>query len=344
MTFDANGLRTVGYAFAALLTAWIWSAPANANQFKRINDVNVSCSNSLQCDIFITDPRVTLSTFALRRDAAVAAPISIVLSSRQPLAAGSEVALRVDGREIARFNQSLLSYRAAVYEYVLRDSEIVQRVLAAASNGRVLQVEYATRGGQTAANFGLSGLVEGLAFADSVQGRLGNDNAWSRFAGEGLAAAIVGSAPVARFDDVPFLIRSRYYRRSEALCGNTDTLGAGFNGALSIEVGEAMVFALPCGPSSADARAYSLFEMVDGEVSVLPFPVIGENGPTVTYRMVNIGWDSDAKQLVADEANESCTQSYRWSVGGGAPLTLSLAQSVVASGCTDGFQNWPAQQ
>lgn len=317
--------------------------PAFANQFKRINDVNVSCSNSLQCDLFITDPRVTLYTFALRRSAADQADMSVVLTTRQPLAAGSDVALRVDGQEIARFNQSALSYRAAVYEYVLRDADTVQALLAAASNGRVLQVEYATRGGQTAASFGLSGFTEGLRFADAVQGRQGAINAWSRFAGQTSTAPDMGSVPIARFDDVPFLIRSRFYRRSDSLCGGADTQGAGFSGAFSLSAGDADLYALPCGPSVQSDRAFSLFELEGGELSVLPFPVIGGAGPTVRYRVPNLVWSGDDRLLVSDGTIDACAQRHQWVVGGVLPLRLTLTRTVVSDSCESVIQAWPAE-
>lgn len=319
-------------------------ASAFANQFKRINDVNVSCTNSLQCDLFITDTRVTLYTFALRRGAAEQAAMSLVLSTRQPLASGSEVALRVDGQEVARFNQSDLSYRAAVYEYVLRDAAIVEAVLAAASNGRVLQIEYATRGGQTAASFGLSGFVEGLRFADAVQGRQGAANAWSRFSGQADAAPTMGSDVIGRFDDVPFLIRSRFFRRSDSLCAGADTEGAGFNGAFSINAGEVALYALPCGPSAPGNRAFSVFEVKGGELSVLAFPIITGQGPTVRYRVPNLVWDAAASSLISDGNADNCAQTHMWSVGGVAPLRLTLTRSAVAEECGDAVQAWPVSR
>lgn len=341
ITTIRHGFRLTG--LVALISSMM-IASAFANQFKRINDVNVSCSNSLQCDLFITDPRVTLYTFALRRGAADQAAMSLVLSTRQPLAAGSEVALRVDGENIARFNQSAMSYRAAVYEYVLRDAEIVEAVLAAASNGRVLQVEYATRGGQTAASFGLSGFVEGLRFADAVQGRQGADNAWSRFAGQASAMPEMGSVAIARFDDVPFLIRSRFYRRADSLCGGADTQGAGFNGAFSLIAGDVELYALPCGPSAANSRAFSLFEINAGELSVLPFPLIAGEGPTVRYRMPNLVWDEGESMLTSTQSAVTCEQALQWRVGGAGPVRLTLVQSQVGDGCVDDVQAWTASQ
>lgn len=317
---------------------------AFANQFKRINDVNVSCTNSLQCDLFITDPRVTLYTFALRRGAAEQAAMSLVLATRQPLASGSEVALRIDGQEVARFNQQELSYRAAVYEYVLRDTEIVDAVLAATSNGRLLQVEYTTRGGQTAANFGLSGFVEGLRFADAVQGRQGAANAWSRFAGQGGVAPTMGIAVISRFDDVPFLIRSRFFRRGDALCAGADTEGAGFNGAFSISAGDVALYALPCGPSTPEDRAFSLFEVEGGELTALAFPVVTGQGPTVRYRVPNLVWDAATNTLISDGAADNCAQRHTWSVGGAAPLRLTLTSSDVAEDCGEAVQSWPVEQ
>ncbi|MGB7433378.1 MAG: DUF1176 domain-containing protein [Ahrensia sp.] len=319
-------------------------ASALANQFKRINDVNVSCTNSLQCDLFITDPRVTLYTFALRRGAAEQAAMSLVLATRQPLASGSEVALRIDGHDVARFTQQALSYRAAVYEYVRRDTEIVDAVLAATSNGRLLQVEYTTRGGQTAANFGLSGFVEGLRFADAVQGRQGAANAWSRFAGQGGVAPTMGSAVISRFDDVPFLIRSRFFRRGDALCAGADTEGAGFNGAFSISAGDVALYALPCGPSTPEDRAFSLFELEGGELTALAFPVMTGQGPTVRYRVPNLVWDAATTTLISDGIADNCAQKHIWSVGGAAPLRLTLTSSDVAEECGEAVQSWPVGQ
>ena len=49
--------------------AVLFASVAQANQFKRIRDVNVSCNNALLCDLYITNPRVTLYSFGFRRSA-----------------------------------------------------------------------------------------------------------------------------------------------------------------------------------------------------------------------------------------------------------------------------------
>ncbi len=104
-------------AVLLLIAGLLPATGAEARQFKRIRDVSVDCSDALICDVSTYNAQSELYTVIFRRRSSRDAPLELVLGVRETLAAGSEVVMQVDGREILRLPVSELSYRAAVYEY-----------------------------------------------------------------------------------------------------------------------------------------------------------------------------------------------------------------------------------
>ncbi|MEM9574670.1 MAG: DUF1176 domain-containing protein, partial [Pseudomonadota bacterium] len=180
----------------------MFSTMAQANQFKRIRDVNVSCNNALLCDMYITNPRVTLYNFGFRRAARQDAPVQLVLATRDPLRSGSDITFSVDGEEIFSQPIGAFNYRAAIYEYTYRDQEDVALLLDAARRGAELQITHVTRAGQSTVPFSLSGMVAGSIFMDEVQGRVGRTDSILKLGAKPVTAPIAASASLEQINSV----------------------------------------------------------------------------------------------------------------------------------------------
>lgn len=296
--------RFGGLLLAFALTFGAFGQSASANEFKRINDINVSCNNALRCDLFITNPRVTLSNFGLRRAAAPDAPVSIVLTTREAFARGSVVSLLVDGNEIASIDVDDLAYRAAVSEYSFRDETIVNDLISASSAGRELQVQYQARLGPTSATFRLPGFNEGVAFLDQVQGRTGRESALTnRAASAEIAAA--DESEIDSFASIPFAIRSRYFTGSNALCAALSDSELADQRAFALRLDdERSVYGLPCGETDASGTPFSFFAVGDRQASLMALPMITDDGITTGFAVPNIELDPVTRRLSAVFASD----------------------------------------
>ncbi|MDZ7822716.1 MAG: DUF1176 domain-containing protein [Ahrensia sp.] len=333
---------------------------AEANQFKRIRDVNVACSAALACDIYITNPRVTLQTFGFRRAASRVGDASVYLSMREPLQAGSEVQFLVDGVEIARVAASALSYRAAAYEYTLREQRDVLALLNAARRGSTLQISYTTKAGRSTAPFSLSGMVAGLIFADEAQGRIGRDDALMALTADPATTAVDNLSTVTldykTWADVPKPLLA-YFGTDDHLCANA--IGAPndavfYGSQTEIAAGVALV-ELACGTPGA-YNFPSAFWLKRGDVFVpLPLPMISEKGLSAEFQAWNAAWDSQTATLVSffkGRGIGDCGTFAEWKLHADAPsyafILVSMRQKDECDGVqTDDFsdykQVWPKQ-
>jgi len=296
---------------------------AQANQFKRIRDVNVACNNALLCDLYITNPRVTLYSFGFRRTAGPDAPVDLVLSTRDPLRSGSDIAFIVDGEEI--FSQSIgaFNYRAAVYEYTYRAQKDVALLLAAARRGSELQITHVTRAGQSTVPFSLSGIVAGSIFMDEAQGRVGqsdsililgeqpDDQISNSTTGEGLeqidtinqlpaGVALSFSSPAGRcynpFDE----------EQPRAL--------RGFKAKITDEVD---LYGIPCGAGGAYNQIVAFWAASGTYVTPLALPSINEGAPIAMMDAFNASYDPEKRELTSFYKGRGlgdCGTYHRWAV------------------------------
>ncbi len=331
---------------------------ASANEFKRIRDVNVACNNALSCDIYITNPRVTLQTFGFRRRASRDAQSSVYLSMREPLRAGTVVEFRVDGRTIVDVPVAELSYRAAIYEYSYRDEEGVSALLKAARRGDLLQINYTTKAGRSTAPFSLSGTTAGMIFADEVQGRIGRDDALMAItnvdAQNGDAAPALSTTEYMNWGEVPSALRA-YFGTDNHLCSNE--FGADDErvfGASAIELaGGISMVTMPCGSAGAYNFPSAFWVERDGIYTPMPLPVVTNEGLSAQYRVWNADWDGQSNRLASffkGRGLGDCGQFYEWQlVNDGFDVAFILTDQKTKDSCngvyredfSDYEQIWP---
>ncbi|MEO1745875.1 MAG: DUF1176 domain-containing protein, partial [Pseudomonadota bacterium] len=288
------------------LFAFAVPSDVDASQFKRIRDVNVSCSNALRCDLYIVNAGVSLYNFGIRRSAASGAPVSFFLTMRQALVAGSDVVVAVDGVEVFSVPAAELRYRAAIGEYTLLDEERIETFLAAAAAGRDLRVTYRTNRGQTTAQYSLSGFIAGVIFMDEAQNRVGRDDALqARLApartGGGSAGTSGGEGDVVfgEVETIPDSLRGLYGGET-APCGQLERDRAELIGGFELRAspGYALV-ALPCGEGGAYNQPFSVWVNTGDTYFPTSFPIMTDNGPSVEPYAYNLGWDAEAQRLVS---------------------------------------------
>lgn len=332
---------------AVLATAMpLTTGAAEAREFKRIRDVNVSCTNALRCDLFITNPRVTLFTVGFRRAAAFEAPISLYLTLREPLTPGSEVRFVVDGIEALTVPAAGFSYRAAISEYSYSDQDAVRALFAAGKAGDRLQVTYRTRTGQSTAQFSLSGVVAGAIFMDEVQGRVGRDDALAAF---GAAPQRPGEAArdVVVFDEVPERLRI-YYEGEGAPCAEFDGgLPASLDGfELPLSDGSSVI-GMRCGTGGAYNLPYAFWLNHAEGTERLALPVMTEQGPSADTLAWNAYWDAATGELVAFNKGRGlgdCGVMTSWTFSEDQ-MRFVLKEMRVKDECDgvfdDSFASWP---
>jgi len=320
-------------------TVLVSASNAQASQFKRINDVNVSCNDALRCDLFITNPRVTLYTFGFRRAAAFDAPIAWYLTLREPLSIGSDVRFTVDGAEVLTLPASAFSYRAAISEYAFDDQAIVRALFAAAKPGERLQVTYRTRAGQATAPFSLIGIVEGAAFMDEVQGRVGRADALSAIGDAGPLPEVPGGGAVVQLDVLPAGLR-RYYEGRGAPCAGFDGLPpdplGGFEAGIDDEL---RLVALRCGGGGAYNLPFALWERVDDDYRRLALPVMTDQGPGADLLAWNASWDQEGRELTAlfkGRGLGDCGVFSRWQLTVGDDATGFVLREMRVKDACDG--------
>ena len=295
---------------------------AQANQFKRIRDVNVSCNNALLCDLYITNPRVTLYSFGFRRAARPDAPVHLVLSTRDPLRSGSEITFTVDGQDVFSQPISAFNYRAAIYEYTYREQDDVAVLLAAARRGAELQITHATRAGQSTVPFSLSGIVAGSIFMDEVQGRVGQSDSIVKIgeAPELPAGSVVaeGLEPIDTIDQLPDGVALAFNAPS-ARCYNPfaeeqgRTLG-GFKSKISDEV---VLYGIPCGAGGAYNQSFAFWAALDTFVVPLALPSFSDGTPIAMMDAFNTSFDPEKRELTSFYKGRGlgdCGTFHRWSV------------------------------
>lgn len=349
--------RPLGAALlsTALVTVALAPVPAEANQFKRIRDVNVSCNNALQCDLFITNPSVTLYTVGFRRLAAFQAPISLYLTMREPLSAGSELLFIIDGEPVVALPASDFSYRAAIAEYSIRDEEVVLPLLAAAAAGDRLQVIYRTRTGQSSAQFSLSGIVAGSIFMDEVQGRTGREDALEAM-GEVLAAAeaeaeMAESEPgdMVDLDVLPAGLR-RYYEGPDAPCADLDGALPDPLGGFEFNLGDdQQMVGLRCSGAGAYNFPFAFWlGSADGRFERLALPTMSDQAPAAQLLAWNADWNPETRELSAlfkGRGLGDCGEMHRWRLSEtGSSFGFVLEEMRVKSECDGAFdgtmQSW----
>jgi hypothetical protein len=335
------------------LAAVALPVPADASQFKRIRDVNVSCTNALRCDMFITNARVTLFTVGFRRAAAFDAPVALYLTMREPLAAGSEVRFSIDGADVLTVPSGAFSYRAAISEYSYADQDEVRALLAAAKAGERLQVTFRTRSGQTTAPYSLSGVVAGAIFMDEVQGRVGREDALAAI-GAVPAADGEDDGRMAALDAVPAGLR-RFYEGEGAPCANFDGSPPDPLGGFSADIDdEARLVGLRCGSGGAYNAPFAFWAEVDGTYYRLPLPVMTDQGPGAVMVAWNAGWDAETRQVTSffkGRGIGDCGTVTDWNIGQVGPgYGFVLAEMRVKDECDGVFDEtqesweriWPA--
>ncbi|MEM1378224.1 MAG: DUF1176 domain-containing protein [Pseudomonadota bacterium] len=334
--------RSTAIAIALSLIATLMLVDAaSANQFKRIRDVNVACNNALRCDLFIVNPAVSLYNIGLRRSAARDADVSLFMTLRQALAAGSTVSISIDGRPVVSVPASDLRYRAANGEYSLAAGEAVDQFVLAAAEGREMRVTYRTNRGQTTATYSLSGFIAGVIFMDEVQGRIGAPDALQ-------LALDPENAGRGGNDDglnVDFRVLNRvpaglvtYYNFEDRLCGQMDTGLAGQIGGFELSVeGRQSLVAFPCTRGGAYNQPFSVFQRTGSSYVPSMFPVIRDGAPGVDYYAYNLEWDADAGELSAffkGRGVGDCGQITRWAVDASElGIALRLVSSRVKDEC-----------
>ncbi|MEO1747822.1 MAG: DUF1176 domain-containing protein [Pseudomonadota bacterium] len=315
-------------------------APSQANQFKRIRDVNVSCNNALRCDLFIVNPAVSLYNIGLRRSAAADGPVSLFLTMREALAAGSELAISIDGSPVVSLPVSELRYRAASGEYSLRAGPAVDQFISAAAPGREMRVTYRTSRGQTTATYSLSGFVAGVIFMDEVQGRIGDDDALQlALDGIGANGSGDGTSTVAwrRLNRVPGGLVT-YYNFEDRLCGQMDTALASRIGGFELQISGNLSFAVfPCTLGGAYNQPFAVFQRSGSAYTPYMLPVIRDGNPSASYHAFNLEWDESAGELVSffkGRGIGDCGEIRRWAVGGDEfSATIDLVSSRVKDEC-----------
>lgn len=353
-SFGLSGFLNKWLSFGlsvAVVTATLAPLGVNASQFKRVRDANVSCGEQLSCDLYFSNPSVTLSSVGLRRSGAPDAPISLVLTTRDSLSSPSSISFSIDGQPVATFERADLSYRAAVYEYLLDDDTVVAKFISAARAGERLQVEYQTRNGKTAAQFSLEGMDAGIEFMDRVQGRTGQADA---------LAEIGGTAPstnsgqveqtVSSVDDIPFSIRSDFYTGDSADCAGTNLDRGGFSSGFGVDLdGGKRLLVLPCGPNLPEGQSYAAFEEDGRKIRQISFPVLTEAGLTTTTVVSSLEWDNELRELISNtgrDAGSDCGVFRRWHL---SEVTQAVALVLVeqrtetdcGSGTASAPEDWP---
>ena len=306
------------------LISTLYPDVAQANQFKRIRDVNVSCSNALLCDLYITNPRVTLYSFGFRRAAGPDAPVQLVLSTRDPLKSGSDIAFIVDGVEVFSQPISAFNYRAAVYEYTYRAQEDIALLLAAARRGSELQITHVTRAGQSTVPFSLSGTVAGSIFMDEAQGRVGHADSFLKLGEIPETAPVLvsisgdGLESIDTIDQLPEGVALAFSSQS-GRCFNPfaeeqgRTLG-GFKTKIS---DEADLYGIPCGAGGAYNQSFAFWAALDTFVVPLALPSFSEGAPIAMMDAFNASFDPEKRELTSFYKGRGlgdCGTYHRWSV------------------------------
>lgn len=346
-----KGRTSILMAIAAAMVLAVGIDPSSANQFRRINDANVGCSNNLTCDLYISNPRVTLSTFAIRRRAAPQAPTSIVLTTREAFSTASPIIISVDGRVVARVDTDALSYRAAVSEYMLEDEAVVTDVIAAAQTGSQLTVQYRARSGPSQSAFSLAGFGDALVYMDDVQGRTGIDDRLSQIGardgagGSDAAGEAASSLDLRDLGQLPVALRERVYSGSVAACaGGGDDLLARVGG-VRIAVPDGNLYVLPCTDDNRDNQGFALWSGGSAGFAPVPVPVMTPDGPSARMTAWNASWDEDALVLTGFLRSSSlgdCGVRNRWTLAGdsGGPA-LVLAEARAKPECDGDLAGGP---
>ncbi len=342
--------RLLCLLIAAVVIIATYVVPSQANQFKRIRDVNVSCNNALRCDLYIVNPAVSLYTIGLRRSAAAEGQVSLFLTMREALAASSELDISIDGSAVVTLPVSDLRYRAASGEYSLPAGPAVEQFIAAAAPGREMRVTYRTSRGQTTATYSLSGFIAGVIFMDEAQGRIGDADAL-QLALDGVGAGGVGDGASTitwrRLNRVPGGLVT-YYNFEDRLCGQMDTTLASRIGGFELQISEDLSFAVfPCTLGGAYNQPFAVFQRSGSAYTPYMLPVISYGNPSVVYHAFNLEWDESAGELVSffkGRGVGDCGEIRRWSVQGDEfGGSIALVSSRVKDTCDgDADLNAPA--
>lgn len=307
-------LAALAVAVTALVALAGSAALAQSNQFKRIRDISVICTEALTCDLQAYNTRSPLYSVAFRRAAAPDAPLTLVLGVRETLAGGSEVDFFVDGGKVLSAPVSDMHYRAAVYEYNYTNRDAVDALLEAVEHGDSLRIAYRARSTQTTTTFSLAGFTEGLRYLDEVQSRVGRPD----------ALVTSGSAPagadamrrIAALSDVPFPLRGEFGDGDQSRCAGTGSAdfaaGDGFEADTG---GGASLIGVPCGEGTIDNRPYAFWERRDGQYSAVPLPVMTQEGPSTDGIAWNVEWDQEGRTLTGvhtQSAIGDCGTFDRW--------------------------------
>lgn len=328
-------------AALGLAASYAVSFEAQANEFKRIRDVNIACNNALRCDLYISNPRVTLYEFGFRRTSARQAPVSLVLSSREALRRGSDVVITIDGKEVFSKPVAAFGYRAATDEYIYNSQEDVLALLGEVQRGTDAQIRYATSNARSTAQYSLSGMVAGSLFMDDVQGRVGAASSMVALGKQNEKTDADTQTPasgrqIERWDALPEALGA-YYGGENMMCDNAiDGSSHAPLGAFSIPIdGSLELLVLPCGQPAAYNVSYSIFES-DGE-RVLPvsLPLVTDKGLGVTHYVSNVGWDEATQTLSSFHKGRGlgdCGTYAEWQFGDAGFTLLEAKQKLDCDG------------
>ncbi|GAB4355556.1 MAG: DUF1176 domain-containing protein [Oricola sp.] len=323
---------------------------AQARQFKRIRDISVDCSDALTCDVSTYNAQSELYTVIFRRAAGRDAPVQLVLGVRETLAAGSEVAMQIDGNEVLRLPVSELSYRAAVYEYIYRGEGEISTLIEAAKAGRELRVSFRARGADTVSAFSLSGFIAGLIYMDEVQGRVGREDALQA-AGPERADEEAPIREITSFAGIPFQIRGEFADTPSAACGGlSESQFADLGGFEARTDGDVHLIGLPCGAGGAYNQPFAFWVRTGSEFRRVPLPIMTSEGPATSDVAWNISWDQDRRELTGffkGRGLGDCGSFNRWSWSEQAEGHVFVLKEARVKGECDGDyaggpENWPA--
>jgi len=322
---------------------------ASASQFKRIQDISVSCTDGLTCDVSTYNAQSELYTVIFRRTAQRDAPVRLVLGVRETLSGDSDVGFSIDERPVLTIPVSELSYRAAVYEYIYDGGPEIAALMAAAAAGQELRVTFRSRGIDTVSTFSLNGFIAGLIFMDEVQRRVGREDALQ----VGVVTGAQGEAAVRdirALSDVPFQIRAAFADRDGAVCrGLSEDRFAAIGGFEASSGDDSWLIGLPCGEGGAYNQPYAFWERTGSNFRRVPLPVMTGDGPSTDDLAWNISWDQERQELTGffkGRGLGDCGEFNRWSwkeTGTGHVFVLTGARAKGdCDGEPGGPETWPS--
>lgn len=317
-----------------------------ADQYKTFKDWNVVCTNGLVCWMETYPENKGIYSLGFSRGTEADAPLDLTLSFDGTPKKGSNVEIKFPGQT---FGVSVLASAGTLaddeWEFPLEIER--ENLVAALKAGKNVAINIETDKMKINAVLSLSGVVASMLFIDETQGRVGHVDALQAKGDKAAEEVETRVSDLEEASELPEKVKTIWAGSfNECEDGEPDNIAK--HGGMRIELdNDGHLFILPCGTPGAYNQPYVaiVYDIDSKNARMVPFPTMGNRGPSSFETAYNVNWNDKKSQLDAffkGRGIGDCGSKHIWEWDGYSyDGAFELIEERLKDDCDENFGEFP---